>query len=73
MAVTDDKWYKGLLEPLAAIYRNAASARRQSYEMGKRPQRKLPRPVISVGNLTVGGTRENAVDAIPLRKILRLV
>ena len=40
---------------LASIYAAAASARRRYYESHRR-QRRLERPVISVGNLRVGGT-----------------
>ena len=37
-------------------YRAAASAHRTSYECGLRQRRRLPCPVVSIGNLTVGGT-----------------
>jgi tetraacyldisaccharide 4'-kinase len=51
-----DRWYLRWLEPLGGVYRGVARARRRAYEEGTRPSRKLPRPVISIGNLTVGGT-----------------
>ncbi len=56
MAANSDKWYSRWLGPVAELYRGAAAARRQAYEEGRRPLRKLPRPVVSVGNLVVGGT-----------------
>ena len=37
-------------------YRAAASAHRTSYEWGLLRRRQLPCPVVSIGNLTVGGT-----------------
>ena len=37
-------------------YRAGASAHRSVYEFGVRRRRRLPCPVVSVGNLTVGGT-----------------
>ena len=37
-------------------YRLAAAAHRAGYEFGVRRRRRLPCPVVSIGNLTVGGT-----------------
>ena len=37
-------------------YRAAAAAHRMGYEFGVRHRRRLPCPVVSIGNLTVGGT-----------------
>ena len=37
-------------------YRAAAAAHRSGYEFGVRRRRHLPCPVVSIGNLTVGGT-----------------
>lgn len=37
-------------------YRAAAAAHRAGYEFGLRRRRRLPCPVVSIGNLTVGGT-----------------
>lgn len=47
---------KRWLGPLAELYGKAAAARRHSYEHGRLPQKQLPRPVISVGAITVGGS-----------------
>ena len=38
------------------VYRGLATGDRLSYGGGIRPRRRLPCPVISIGNLTVGGT-----------------
>lgn len=42
--------------PLAFLYRSAVQARNALYRWGWLKIARLPRPVISVGNLTVGGT-----------------
>lgn len=54
-------WYGGaptsiLLLPLSWLYRAVMSARRVFYEQGWLPSYRINRPVIVVGNLTVGGT-----------------
>lgn len=43
----------GRVEPL---YRSAVERRNAQFDEGRRPAVRLPRPVISVGNLTTGGT-----------------
>jgi tetraacyldisaccharide 4'-kinase len=45
-----------LLWPLSALYGAGTRLRAWLYEQGKLKQKHLTRPVISVGNLTVGGT-----------------
>jgi tetraacyldisaccharide 4'-kinase len=54
-------WYGGaptsiLLLPLAWLYGAVMAARRVFYEQGWLPSYRIHRPVIVVGNLTVGGT-----------------
>lgn len=54
-------WYGGaptslLLLPLSWLYRAVMAARRVFYEQGWLPSYRVSRPVIVVGNLTVGGT-----------------
>jgi len=54
-------WYEGgaagaLLAPLAALYGAGGAARRALYRAGVLRARRLARPVVVVGNLTVGGT-----------------
>lgn len=56
-----DLWYResagiSLLAPLSWLYGTAVRARRGAYERGWFRPYRLPRPVIVVGNLTVGGT-----------------
>lgn len=45
-----------VLPPLSALYGAAIRARLAAYARGLLPVSKLPRPVISIGNLTAGGT-----------------
>lgn len=54
-------WYEDsagapLLAPLAWLYATLTDARRRAYAAGILRQRRLSRPVVVVGNLTVGGT-----------------
>ena len=54
-------WYRAnalsvLLRPLSWLYRGIVTARRGAYVRGWRKARRLPVPVIVVGNITVGGT-----------------
>ena len=49
-------WVRWLLWPLEMLYRAALRVRAAAYDRGWLPRRRLPAKVISVGNLTVGGT-----------------
>jgi tetraacyldisaccharide 4'-kinase len=49
------------LSPVAALYRVAARGRARAYQAGLLPRHRLPVPLISVGNLTVGGTGKTPV------------
>ena len=60
-----ETWFQkhcsGVLDILAVPYGIAVKTRAGLYEWGWMAQRRLPRPVISVGNLTVGGTGKTPV------------
>jgi tetraacyldisaccharide 4'-kinase len=59
-------WSK-LLTPLARVYAAAARLRRRRWE-GK--ARRLPVPVVSVGNVTVGGTGKTPVVELIVRRLI---
>lgn len=61
-------WYEGapgqaLLSPLAWAYGRVVRARLEAYRSGARVARRAARPVIIVGNLTVGGTGKTPMVA----------
>jgi tetraacyldisaccharide 4'-kinase len=49
------KFLPGLLLPFSLVYGSLAAIHRWLYSAGILRKKKLPRPVVSVGNLTVGG------------------
>lgn len=62
-------WYGGastsllLLVPLSWLYRAVMSVRREFYAQGWLPSYRMDRPVVVVGNLTVGGTGKTPLVA----------
>ncbi len=58
------------MSPLAALYGAAARLRRTWYARDPRRSRRLQRPVISVGNLRVGGSGKTPVVAAIARMLL---
>jgi len=58
------------LNPLSAVYGRAATLRRSWYAKRPHAQRRLERPVISVGNLAVGGSGKTPVVASIARLLL---
>ncbi|MGH9354936.1 MAG: tetraacyldisaccharide 4'-kinase, partial [Terriglobia bacterium] len=60
-----------LLAPLATGYGWAAGLRDYAYRSGWLNQRRLNRPVISVGNLSAGGTGKTPIVAYLARLLLR--
>ena len=58
---TEKQKHSGFLKALSDIYRGIATARRRAYDRGVKRHFRLPRPVISVGNLTIGGTGKTPV------------
>jgi tetraacyldisaccharide 4'-kinase len=59
-----------LLRLLSLFYRGAVAARNNLYDRGLFRQLRLPCPVVSVGNITVGGTGKTPM-VILLAKLLR--
>jgi len=56
MGYFDTKWPALLMRPLAGLYGLAIERRNRRYETGVSPVYRLDCPVISVGNIVVGGT-----------------
>lgn len=57
----NELWYgdapgAALLAPLELLFRTAVTVRNRAYDAGWRRAVRIPRPVVVVGNLTVGGT-----------------
>src|SRR5262245_42077510 len=52
-----------LLQPLALVYRTIVATRRLGYEHGWLRSYQLTRPVVVIGNLTVGGTGKTPLTA----------
>lgn len=63
-------WLRPLLLPAAWLYAAVVRARNHAFDSGRRPSRRAAVPVISVGNLTVGGTGKTPL-VIELVRLLR--
>ena len=59
----DDAVGRTVLAPLSWAYGRIVGARRRAFAAGRRPSTRVDRPVIVVGNLTVGGTGKTPVVA----------
>lgn len=64
--------WRYLLLPLAPLYRGAVAARTAAYRRGLVNRAELPVPVISVGNLTFGGTGKTPTVIALVRDLVRL-
>jgi tetraacyldisaccharide 4'-kinase len=64
------KWHR-LLVPLAPLYRGAVLARIGAYRRGWLASSRLAAPVISVGNLTFGGTGKTPTVIALVRDLVR--
>ncbi len=53
-------WLRPILVPLAFLYAGTAALHRGLYRLGILKSLNLPRPVVSVGNLTAGGGGQNS-------------
>ncbi len=62
-------WASGLA-PLGTVYGMAMARRRRRYEMGGARARKNPVPVVSVGNLALGGTGKTPTVAWLIERLL---
>ncbi|TAM83578.1 MAG: tetraacyldisaccharide 4'-kinase [Acidobacteria bacterium] len=62
--------YRSLL-PLAGLYSAGAHLRRRAFQRGWLTARQLSRPVISVGNLTVGGSGKTPLVALVAEVLLQ--
>ncbi len=60
-----------LLLPLSAVFRLGVALRHAAYRRGWLKTRRLSRPVISVGNLTVGGTGKTPLVVLIAKMLLR--
>lgn len=58
------------LSPLGWVYGTAAAARRSLYRRGVFSRRRLSGPVISIGNLTVGGSGKTPLAAWVVRELM---
>ena len=63
-------WHR-LLLPLVPVYRGAVAARVEAYQRGWLRSARMPVPVVSVGNLTFGGTGKTPTVVALVRDLVR--
>lgn len=68
---TGDKLLILILAPFALLYSFVQRLRAVFYKIGILKSRRLPRPVISIGNITVGGTGKTPVTSYIARLLLQ--
>ncbi|HXJ92128.1 MAG TPA: tetraacyldisaccharide 4'-kinase [Terriglobia bacterium] len=59
------------LGPLGRLYGISVTARAAAYRRGWLRQRRLPRPVVSVGNLTAGGTGKTPLVRLTVDRLIQ--
>lgn len=69
--MTTRRRWRRLLTPITPLYRAAVRARLGAYRRGWAPRAKLPAPVVSVGNLTFGGTGKTPTVIALVRDLVR--
>ncbi|MEO5588846.1 MAG: tetraacyldisaccharide 4'-kinase [Gemmatimonadaceae bacterium] len=73
---TDDRGpatvVRGLLSPLSTIYRGIVATRGELFDKGVIASHESPIPVVSIGNVTVGGTGKTPVAAWVAGRLLDL-
>ncbi len=62
--------WRNLLVPLTPLYHTVVSARICAYQRGLLPSHRLPLPVISVGNLSFGGTGKTPTTISLVRDLI---
>ncbi len=67
---TGDKFFLLLLTPLSWLYGTVLLIRSLFYRFGIFTTLRLPRPVISIGNITVGGTGKTPATALVARHLI---
>jgi tetraacyldisaccharide 4'-kinase len=77
--ISDDLWYgesvparlaRGALAPASLLYRGVIACRNRLYDTGRITSHPAPIPVISVGNLTVGGTGKTPFSAFLVKRLV---
>lgn len=70
LTATVDQLFILFLSPLGLVYAVIQRLRASMYRIGILKSRRLPRPVVSVGNISVGGTGKTPVTACIARLLL---
>ena len=65
-------WTQRITQPFSLVYQGLVRARRAAYRSGEKEVHWLPKPVISVGNLSVGGTGKTPAVAYLADKLSEL-
>ena len=66
------KNFKAILLPFSALYGGIVSVRNYGFDAGFFKVKKLPRPVVSVGNISVGGSGKTPFVMLVLERLLAM-